>query len=213
MVLTAAQRRNSGMIIFSRAIKTWSQIAFDHPREYDLFRGDKDVIITATHAMPPDSDMFTGELAAEIAKRSGFTALIGKVSRHEVDLNRKVSDYHPFRKIICKLIKGSTKRVLIIDLHGKRGSNYIDMGTANGKSIGKDSLTAFTNAFSLANIEFVVDKYFKGSLNGTVISTFCVPNLVNGIQLELPIELRCNTGKRVLMNAIDHGVKRFRDET
>ena len=176
MVLTSDQRRNLRMIIFSRAIKTWSQISFNHPREYDLLEGDNDVIVTATHAMPPD---------------------------------RKVSDYHPFRKIIRKLIKRSTKRALIIDLHGKRGSNYIDIGTADGKSIGKDSLAAFTNAFSLADIDFVIDGSFKGSLNGTVISTFCALDGVNGIQLELPIELRRNTGKRVLMNAIDHGVKIF----
>ncbi len=148
------------------------------------------VIITATHAQPPNSDKHTGEITESIAVETGATALIAKVSRIYMDFNRLDLKDDPFKKKLKKIIEMKRKPVLILDIHGKKYGK-VELGTANGTTATQDVIGSVKNTMESNGMEVTIDEKFRASHNGTIIKSFGSPNDgINAIQIEFPPELR-----------------------
>jgi hypothetical protein len=108
------------------------------------------VILDALHATGPAADAFTGEIVAEVARRSGCHAIIGLVSREQADLNRRPHGANrvavmQFRRCIRELLAGADlldaagqlrRPVLQLSIHGMKDEYGIDVeiGSLSGRS-------------------------------------------------------------------------------
>ncbi len=93
---------------------------------YELL-GEGYVLLTAPHAASPEADLYTGQIVEDAALASRSYAIIGKVSRDYVGLNRVQTAQTEFRKSIEAMIEDNEIRC-ILDIHGKKAPG-VDIGT------------------------------------------------------------------------------------
>ena len=201
------------------------QMLIGRPKQYeevfpDYEKSTRYVLITATHVEPPAAEYYIGALATIIARKTGARALIGRVSRAIVDLNRSESNWHPFRKRIRELIKkGEVK--LIIDIHGMGNRDYdIEIGTGTDESRGLEptassqTVDLFRNSLAQAGFRIVVNEYFKGAKGGTIIRTFYRRKnetyLVEALQIEIADRVRRDPASlRKLIAALCSAIEKY----
>ncbi len=58
-------------------------------KDYKEVRGTIPVLLTAPHVQPPRSELLIDHIVTRTAIRSGAIALLGRVSRTKLDLNRQ----------------------------------------------------------------------------------------------------------------------------
>ncbi len=162
--------------------------------QFELLNSDSDsrVILTAPHAMPPKSDRNTGKLVQMVAEMTGTAALIGRVSRVRMDLNRSESDGQPFRSKLAELVAEKGRPLYIIDIHGShKKAQEVEIGTAGGRTAPEWVVETIRKVALRHNFSVAVNEKLPGSRNGTIISTFSsIKDEVYAIQIELPQESR-----------------------
>ncbi len=167
---------------------------FKRMREFKVIGSTQkaNVLITAPHAFPPSSDKNTGKLAELIAINSKIPAIISRVSRLDIDLNRGISNNHPFRKKIKEIIDNGSRPFLILDIHGMHSDeNEIEIGTTNGKSVPKEILDALIETFRQHEIAARINERFPSAQNGTITSSYYnIKGKIYTIQLEFPMSMR-----------------------
>src|SRR3989441_12499663 len=82
-----------------------------HPDHVEII-GLGHVLLTAPHISNPDADLYTGPIVEEGALTSRSFAVIGKVSRDFLDLNRIQSAKSELRKSIEILVADDVSRYL-----------------------------------------------------------------------------------------------------
>ncbi len=124
------------------------------------------VILEAPHAAAPKREFYTDLIAWEIAERTGWGALISRISRINADLNRDF-DYSPegldyqeeALKERQKLLDDALKRlnwqgekIIYIALHGMKDRPHADiiLGTLYGKLCPMEIRDIFAEKLSLA---------------------------------------------------------------
>ena len=161
------------------------------------------VLLTAPHAKGPQADLHTGDIVEHAALVSKSYAVIGKVSREYVDLNRIQSAKTEFRKAIQTFIEEDGIRC-IIDVHGKIEPG-VDIGTSKGKSASEETVNLVHDILSK---EFVVNtnSEFSGTETGTIVETYGETlkkkgRSVEAVQLEFGHEER-TVHKDKIVNAL-----------
>src|SRR5438445_11570880 len=108
-----------------------------HPDHVEIV-GLGHVLLTAPHTTSPDADLHTGTIVEEAALTSRSYAVIGKVSREFLDLNRIQTAQLEFRKSIEGYIAEDGIRYLL-DIHGQNDPAVDSVITAG--QTGTDSTT------------------------------------------------------------------------
>ena len=196
--------------VFKEPVKRVSQTLISIPKKYIEEKGDKPVLITVPHAKAPGGEDYIPQIAYKTARATGSHLLIGRVSRAELDLNRREAENHPFRRRIKKLVqKGDVK--LIIDLHGMKGEEaIIEIGSSKGKCGKRETIELFKKYLEKNGFTVIVDKRFKGERGGTIISTYCRPPDIEALQIEVSHGIRRNTEmRRKFIEAMVQVVKKY----
>jgi hypothetical protein len=162
-----------------------------HPDHIEIV-GLGRVLLTTPHASSLDADVHAGSIVEEAALTSRSYAVIGKVSREFLDLNRIQAAKSELRKSIESFIAEDGIRYLL-DIHGKKESG-IDVGTAAGKTC-SDSTTELVR--SRLRKDFMV-KVNDGSMElepGGVVTSYSRKNaeqdfVVETIQIDFGHEER-----------------------
>lgn len=109
--------------------------------------------VDAQHAAPPESDLFTDNIAAQLIAQTGCAGIIGTISRTKADLNRKpdgknnealqeyrstINDILLYLDILDNTNHRVTKPYLHLTIHGMKDIHYgpygIEIGTLHGQS-------------------------------------------------------------------------------
>jgi len=175
---------------------------------YTYIPGKRPVLLTASHATPPGSDINTAILSKRIAMRSGAHALISKIPRLFIDSNRLVGRILPFRRKLDELL-GSRRIKLIIDLHSmeKRNSNMVEIGVWFGLSTTRSYIERLTKILDEYDIPYDISYRFLG---GDIVFYHANKPLINAIQLEIS---NCVKGKglRRLSNCLVNYIRSLGD--
>ncbi len=154
-----------------------------------FYRGSGKVFcqVDAQHAMPPQADLYTGQLVRNIVWETGCAGVISMVSRTIADLNRKEDGKNKqaiqqYRKAIFEILQHLgileqkrhrlTKPYLQLTIHGMKDDHHgpyaIEIGTYNGLSCSRQirkwfrkTLTSKANDI-LPKLKIRFDKYFDG---------------------------------------------------
>lgn len=158
------------------------------------------VLLTAPHAAGPEADLHTGQIVEDAALASRCYALIGKISREYIDLNRIQAAQTEFRKSIDTLIEENGVRC-ILDIHGKKESG-VDIGTALGKTCTEDT-TELVRTFLSRDFPVTVNAKYMGLKPGSIVTTYEKTDpkagfLVQAVQLEFGHEERANQRDKVV---------------
>jgi N-formylglutamate amidohydrolase len=150
------------------------------------------VLLTAPHAAGPDADLHTGQIVEDAALTSRSYALIGKVSRDYIDLNRIQAARTEFRESINTLIDDNGIRC-ILDIHGKKEPG-VDIGTALGKTCTESTINLVKTVLS-KNFSVTVNQKFMGLKPGSIVTTYEKTDqdgqfLVEAVQIEFGHEER-----------------------
>src|SRR5713226_2240167 len=127
------------------------------------------VLLTAPHIASPDADLHTGPIVEEAALTSRSYAVIGKVSREFLDLNRIQSAQSEFRKSIESFIAEDGIRYLL-DIHGKKEPG-VDIGTAAGQTC-SDSTTELVRSRLVKDFTVKVNNEYKGLKPGSIVTSY-----------------------------------------
>ncbi len=127
------------------------------------------VLLTAPHAAGPEADLHTGQIVEDAALVSRCYAMIGKISREFVDLNRVEAARTEFRKSISTLLTDDGIRC-ILDIHGKKESG-VDIGTAEGQTASESTTDLVKTRLSKDFLVKVNEKYM-GLKPGSIITTY-----------------------------------------
>ncbi len=162
-----------------------------HPDHVEIV-GLGHVLLTAPHAASPDADLHTGPIVEEAALTSRSYAVIGKVSREFLDLNRIQSAQSEFRKSIESFIAEDGIRYLL-DIHGKKEPG-VDIGTAAGQTC-SDSTTELVRSRLVKDFTVKVNNEYKGLKPGSIVTSYNRKNaegdfVVETIQIEFGHEER-----------------------
>lgn len=134
--------------------------------------------LDAVHAENPRSDMYTGPIAQGVVNKFNISAIISRVSRKEMDLNRdrtkqNAEGIDEYREILNRIISRQktvdktgriTKNHLHIALHGmanSRGTEF-ELGTRHGKTCSKPVLDWIVSHVSQQSKNYGVNKLFQG---------------------------------------------------
>jgi len=129
-----------------------------HPDHVEIV-GLGHVLLTAPHTASSDADLHTGPIVEEAALTSRSYAVIGKVSREFLDLNRIQSAQSEFRKSIEGFIAEDGIRY-ILDIRGKEEPG-VDIGTAVGQTR-SDSTTELVRSRLVKDFTVKVTNEYKG---------------------------------------------------
>ena len=156
---------------------------------YKELKGKIPVLVTAPHATPPNSDMYTGEIVQKLAEKTGAWGLVSTISRNEIDYNRVWGRGTPFRKRINDLIK-KRKIKYILDIHGMkdRGLGDVELGTKMGTSASPDFISKLKEAFEKEGIKCNIESI--GFTGGDIIEYHSNPPFVEAVQIEISRTLR-----------------------
>jgi len=144
------------------------------------------VLLTAPHATGPEADLHTGQIVEDAALASRSYAVVGKISREYIDLNRIQAARTEFRKSIDTLVDDDGIRC-ILDIHGKRGVG-VDIGTGLGKTCTPETVD-LVKTFLSRDFSVTVDAKYQGLKPGSIVTTYertdSVGNfLVQAVQIE-----------------------------
>ena len=103
-----------------------------HPDHLEIV-GLGRVLLTAPHTASPDANLYTGSIVEEAALTSRSYAVIGKISKEFLDLNKIQSVKSEFRKGVETFITEDGIRY-VLDIHGKKDPG-VDIGTALGRRV------------------------------------------------------------------------------
>jgi len=126
------------------------------------------VLLTAPHSASPDADLHTGTIVEEAALTSRSYAVIGKVSREFLDLNRIQSAQLEFRKSIEGFIAEDGIRYLL-DIHGKKESG-VDIVITAGQTC-SDSTTELVRSRLVKDFMVKVNNQNKGVESGSIVTS------------------------------------------
>ena len=129
-----------------------------HPDHVEIV-GLGHVLLTAPHVASSDADLHTGPIVEEAALTSRSYAIIGKVSREFLHLNRIQSAQLEFRKSIEGFI-AEDGITYILDIRGTREPG-VDIGTAVGQTC-SDSTTELVRSRLGKDFTVKVNSEFKG---------------------------------------------------
>lgn len=132
------------------------------------FLGRGCVLLTAPHAAGPDADLHTGQIVEDAALVSGSYAVIGKISREYVDLNRIQAARTEFRESIDSLLADNGIKC-VLDIHGKRDPG-VDIGTAMGQTASEATTNIVVTRLSKSFTVKVNEKYL-GEKPGSIVTT------------------------------------------
>jgi len=127
------------------------------------------VLLTALHTASPDADLYTGTIVEEAALTSRSYAVIGKVSREFLDLNRIESAQSEFRKSIEGFIAEDGIRYLL-DIRGKKEPG-VNIETAEGQTC-SDSTTELVRSRLVKDFTVKVNSEHKGVESGSVVTSY-----------------------------------------
>jgi hypothetical protein len=139
-----------------------------HPDHVEIV-GLGHVLLTAPHTASPDADLHTGTIVEEAALTSRSYAVIGKVSREFLDLNRIQSAQLEFRRSIEGFIAEDGIRYLL-DIHGKEEPG-VDIATAAGQTC-SDSTTELVRSRFVKDFTVKVNNQYKGVDSGSVVTSY-----------------------------------------
>jgi len=139
-----------------------------HPDHVEIV-GLGHVLLTAPHIASPDADLHTGTIVEEAALTSRSYAVIGKVSREFLDLNRIQSAQSEFRKSIEAFIAEDGIRY-VLDIRGKKEPG-VNIGTAEGQTC-SDSTTELVKSRLSKDFTVKVNGEYKGVESGSVVTSY-----------------------------------------
>ena len=133
------------------------------------FMGEGFVLLTAPHAASSEADLHTGQIVEDAASVSRSCAVIGKISRDYVDLNRLRAAQTEFRKSIDTLLADNGIRV-VLDVRGKKDSG-VDVGTGLGETASEES-TSLVKEWLSRDFTVKVNEGNRGIEPGSLITTY-----------------------------------------
>ena len=140
-------------------------IHLDHVEIVGLGR----VLLTAPHTASPDADLHTGSIVEEAALTSRSYAVIGKVNREFLDLNKIQSAKLEFRKGIDTFIAEDGIRY-VLDIRGKMEPG-VDIRTAVGRT-SSSSTTELVRSRLVKDFTVRVDGEYKDLETGDVVPSY-----------------------------------------
>ena len=145
------------------------------------------VLLIAPHSTGPDADLHAGPIVEEAALLSKCYAVIGKVSRDYLDLNRIQSAKSDFRKAIQDFLDEYGVKC-ILDIRGKRDQG-VDIGTAQGESASQSTTDTVQGILS-KNFTVTLNADHFGTEPGSIITTYNQKDAEGRFSLEaLQIEI------------------------
>ena len=139
-----------------------------HPDHVEIV-GIGHVLLVALHTASPDADLHTGTIVEEAALTSRSYAVIGKVSREFLDLNRIQSAQLEFRKSIEGFIAEDGIRYLL-DIHGKKESG-VDIVITAGQTC-SDSTTELVRSRLVKDFMVKVNNQNKGDESRSIFTSY-----------------------------------------
>jgi len=137
-----------------------------HPDHVEIV-GLGHVLLTAPLTAGPDADLHTGQIVEEAALTSRSFAVIGKVNREFLDLNRIQSAQSELRKSIEGFITEDGIRY-VLDIQGKNEPG-VDIGTALGQTC-SDSTTELVKSRLVKDFTVTVNIEDKGDEVGDIVT-------------------------------------------
>src|SRR6266700_1828376 len=172
-----------------------------HPDHVEIV-GLGRVLLTAPHASSPDADLHTGSIVEEAALTSRSYAVIGKVSKEFLDINKIQSAKLEFKKGIETLIAEDGIRY-VLDIHGKRDPG-VDIGTTAGQT-SSDSTTELVRARLVKDFTVTMNKEFVKLEPGRMVTSYNRKDekgdfVVETIQIDFGHEERQLQREKVIMD-------------
>ncbi len=133
------------------------------------FVGEGYVLLTAPHAAGPETHLHTGQIVEDVALVSRSCAVIGKVSREYVDLNRIQAARTEFRKSIDALLADNGIR-MVLDIHGKKDPG-VDVGTTLGETA-SEGTTNLVREWLSRDFTVNVNEKYRGIEAGSIVTTY-----------------------------------------
>src|SRR5947209_5081243 len=143
-------------------------VKISHPDHVEIV-GRGHVLRVALHTASPDADLNTGTIVEEAALTSRSYAVIGKVSREFLDLNRIQSAQSEFRKSIEGFIAEDGIRY-ILDIRGKKEPG-VNIGIAEGQTC-SDSTTELVKSRLSKDFTVKVNSEYKGDEPGSIVTGY-----------------------------------------
>ena len=143
--------------------------------------GKGPVLLTATHATSPHADLHTGPILEDTALVAKCYAIIGKVSREYLDLNRIQSANSDFRAAIQTLLDEEGVKC-ILDIHGKRDPG-VEIGTAIGETA-SESTTRIVEDILAKSFKVTLNQHYKGIELGSIVTTYNTKSATGQFSLE-----------------------------
>jgi hypothetical protein len=139
-----------------------------HPDHVEIV-GLGRVLLTAPHAASPDADLYAGSIVEEAALTSRSYAVIGKVSKDFLDLNKIQSAKSEFRKGIETFIAEDGIRY-VLDIRGKMEPG-VDIRTAVGQT-SSPSTTELVRSRLVKDFTVRVNDEYKKLETGDVVPSY-----------------------------------------
>src|SRR5438477_3826651 len=129
-----------------------------HPDHVEIV-GLGHLLLSTPHSTSPNADLHTGQIVEEAALTSRAFAVIGKVDREFLDLNRIQSAQLEFRKGIEAFVSEDGIRY-ILDIRGKKEPG-VEIGTVEGQT-SSDSTTELVRSRLVKDFTVKVNNEYKG---------------------------------------------------
>ena len=133
------------------------------------FVGEGYVLLTAPHAKGSEADLHTGQIVEDAALIARSCAVIGKISRDYVDLNRIQAARIEFRRSIDYLLTDNGIRV-VLDIQGKKDSG-VDIGTVLGETASEET-TNLVREWLSRDFAVKVDEKYRGIEAGSIVTSY-----------------------------------------
>ncbi len=133
------------------------------------FVGEGYVLLTAPHATGLEADLHTGQIVEDAALIARSCAVIGKISREYVDLNRIQAARTEFRRSIDTLLADNGIR-LVLDIHGKKDPG-VDIGTALGETASEET-TNLVREWLSRDFAVNVNEKYRGIEPSNIVTTY-----------------------------------------
>ena len=172
-----------------------------HPDHVEIV-GLGRVLLTAQHTASPDADLYTGPIVEEAALTSRSFAVIGKVSREFLELNRLQSAQSEFRKSVENFIAEDGIRYLL-NIRGKREPG-VNIGTT-AEQASSDSTIELVRSRLIKDFAVKVNNEFKGLESGSMVTTYSRKDakgdfVVDTVQVEFGHEERQFQREKVILD-------------
>lgn len=133
------------------------------------FMGEGYVLLTALHAAGPEAEFHTGQIVEDAALIARSCAVIGKVSREYLDLNRLQAAQAEFRRSIDTLLEDNGIR-LVLDIHGKKDPG-VDIETVLGETASEET-TSLVREWLSRDFPVNVNGKYRGIEQGNIVTTY-----------------------------------------